>query len=47
MHGGRASNDGKQGGGGGKKAVMTKNCDVEHEEHEALVKHYEVGIGTW
>ena len=46
MHGGRASNDGKQGGGGGKK-VMTKNCDLEHEEHEALVKHYEVGIGIW
>ena len=44
MHGGRAGGDGKQGGGGGKKGMVTTNCDAEHEEHEALVKHFEVGI---
>ena len=42
MHGGRAGPGG--GGGGGKKQVMTKGCDVEHEEHESLVKHYQVGL---
>ena len=42
MHGGRASNAGISGGGGASK--KTKNCDREHEEHEALVKHYQVGM---
>ena len=46
MHGGRAGGDGKQGAGGGKKGMVTTNCDAEHEEHEALVKHFEVGI-SW
>ena len=38
MHGGRA---GEQKGKA--KAVKTKGCDREHEEHEALVQHYQVG----
>ena len=43
MHGGRASNAGLP--GGGNKRVKIKNCDKEHEEHEELVKHYEVCTG--
>ena len=44
MHGGRA---GEGGGGGGGKLVKTVGCDKEHEEHEALVKHYQVGNLFW
>ena len=39
MHGGRAG----EGGLGGGKPVKTVGCDKEHEEHEALVQHYQVG----
>ena len=40
MHGGRAGGEGSKGQGAHR---MIKDCDAEHENHEALVKHFEVG----